>query len=333
MTSAAATSVGWGLIGCGDIAAKRVAAALRDTPQSTLVAVSRARAELLPAFAKEQGARRFYADWRELLKDLEVNAVYLATPVALHPEQAIAAAEAGKHVLCEKPMALSVDDCERMIAAAKHNHVRLGVAYYRHHYPVIDRMRSIIAAGEVGAPVIAQAQAFEPFNPAPDHPRSWLLKKASSGGGPMADFGCHRIEVLLDLMGPVKTTLGFLANVRFKDRDVEDTCVAHLGFENGARVTISVSHAAQERRDTLEIIGTLGSLHVPVLNEGRLRVITAEGVREEHHPPHANLHQPLVEDFVAALLAGRDSTVSGEIGLAVQRVLAAIYRQERPVVK
>lgn len=317
--------LGWGLIGCGDIAAKRVAAALRNAPHSELVSVSRARAELLPAFAAEHGARRFHTEWRELLRDPEVGAVYLATPVALHVEQAVAAAEAGKHVLCEKPMAIEVDACARMIAAARENRVRLGVAYYRHHYPVIARLRVILASGEIGQPVMAEAQAFEPFNPAPDHPRAWLLRKATSGGGPMADFGCHRIEVLLDLLGRVAHTRGFPSNVRFKDREVEDTCVARLGFESGASGLITVTHAAHERRDTLEIIGTLGSAYVPVLNDGRLRLTTAEGVREEHHPPHENLHQPLVENFVDAVRAGRDPTVSGGIGLEVQRVLAAIY--------
>jgi len=320
-----ARPLGWGLIGCGDIAAKRVAAALRDTPDSALVAVARARAELAAEFANEHGARRWHADWREVLRDPEVDAVYLATPVALHPEQAIAAAEAGKHVLCEKPMALDVDACARMVAAARQHAVRLGVAYYRHHYPVVARLRELIASGEIGLPVLAQAQAFEPFNLPADHRRAWFLRKADSGGGPMADFGCHRIEVLLDLLGPRANTHGFPTNVRFRDRQVEDTCVAHVQFASGAQALVTVTHAAHERRDTLEIIGTLGSLQVPVLNEGGLRVVTAQGTREERHPPHANLHQPLVEDFVAAARAGRDPAVTGEMGLEVQRVLAAIY--------
>src|SRR5918911_3426122 len=98
----------WGLVGCGDIARRRVAPALRELPNCELVAVSRARAELAPACAREFGAARWHGDWRELLADEEVDAVYVATPVHLHAAQAVAAAEAGKHVLCEKPMALSV---------------------------------------------------------------------------------------------------------------------------------------------------------------------------------------------------------------------------------
>ena len=324
------TPLRFGLIGCGDVAAKRVAAALREAPGSALLAASRARAELLPQFAKDHGISRTYADWRDLLRDPEVDAVYLATPVALHAEQTIAAAKAGKHVLCEKPMALDVDACRRMNEAARANGVRLGVAYYRHHYPVVARMRDALRSGEIGAPVFAHAQAFERFNASAGQPRGWLLQRSSSGGGPMADFGCHRIEVLLDLLGPVKSASGVLTNALFKERDVEDTCIATLLFEGGASGMVTVTHAAHERRDSIEILGTEGAMVVPTLNDGVVRITTAAGTREESHPPHPNLHLPLVEDFVRAVRERHAPTVSGEVGLAVQEVLAKIYAG-RPV--
>jgi predicted dehydrogenase len=289
--------------------------------------VARARAGLAAEFAVRHGARRWHADWRDVLKDAEVDAVYLATPVRLHAEQAVAAAEAGKHVLCEKPMALDVASGERMLAAARAHGVRLGIAYYRHHYPVIARLRELLASGEIGEPVLAQVQAFEPFDPGPDDPRAWLMRRSESGGGPMADFGCHRIEVLLDLLGPVVGVHGFPDNVRFREREVEDTCVAHLRFRSGAVAVLGVTHAAHEPRDTLELFGTRGSAHVSVLNRGGLRVVTATGAREERHPPHPNLHQPLVEDFVAAVREGREPLVTGEVGLDVARVVARIYGQ------
>jgi len=323
--SASAATVRWGLIGCGDIAAKRVAPALRDSPGSTLAAVARSRAELAAEFAQRHGARRGYADWRELLSDRDIDAVYVATPVRLHAEQAVAAAEAGKHVLCEKPMALDVAGCERMISAARAHGVKLGVAYYRHHYPVVARLRELIASGEIGRPVLVQVQAFELFDPPPAHPRAWLLRKSESGGGPMMDFGCHRIEVLLDLLGPVAEVRGTPTNVRFHDREVEDTCVAHFRFRSGAEAVLAVTHAAQESRDAVQLFASKGSAHVDVLNQGLLRVVTADGAREERHPPHANLHQPLVEDFVDAVRNDRPPIVTGEVGLEVNRVLAAIY--------
>jgi predicted dehydrogenase len=182
-----------------------------------------------------------------------------------------------------------------------------------------------VAAGEIGRPVTCQAEVFEPFNTPPGGDRSWLLDKAEAGGGPMMDFGCHRLEVMLDLFGPVRDARGFLANVRHQDRQVEDTGVAHLQFHSGVMAVLTVTHAAFERRDTFAIHGSEGSLQVPVLNDGLLRIVTAGGTREERHPPHVNLHQPLVEDFVAAVREGRDPAVSGEAGRDVSRLLDAIY--------
>ena len=316
--------LGWGLIGCGDIAQKRVAPAMRDSPSSELIAVNRAQSELAAAFAKQFGARRWYLDWKKLLLDDEIDAVYIATPVYLHAEQAIAAAEAGKHVLCEKPMAMNARECDQMIAACRSNKVKLGVAYYRHFYPVVERLKALIKSGEIGAPVLAQINAFEQFNPAADDPRSWLLQKDLSGGGPMFDFGCHRIEVLANLFGPIVEVKAITANVVF-DRQVEDTASALFRFEGGACAALSVSHAAAEAKDSLHIFGSLGSIRVSILNEGKIRVTGKLGERYESQPPHANLHAPLIEDFVQAVLTDREPAVSGETGRAVARIEEEIY--------
>ena len=316
--------VGWGLIGCGDISRKRVAPALRDLENCELVAVSRADPTRAESFAREFGARSWHADWRDLVRDPEVEAVYVATPVNLHAEQSIAAAGAGKHVLCEKPMALSVEECERMNAAAQANGVRLGVAYYRHFYPAVERVAEIIKSGEIGAPVVARADAFERFEPGPDHPRRWLIERGRAGGGPMFDFGCHRVEVLLNLFGRAVEVKGLTSNVVF-EREVEDTACALIRFEHGTQAVITAAHASREPRDTLEIFGSEGSIRIDVLNEGRLVIKSARGEREELHPPHANLHQPLIEDFACAVVEGRRPRVDGAVGQAVSEVLELIY--------
>jgi predicted dehydrogenase len=322
-------SVRWGLIGAGDIAQKRVAPALRDVSRSRLLGVARADAERAEAFARSFGADRWYRDYRELLADPEVDAVYVATPVHLHAEQTIAAAEAGKHVLCEKPMALDVAECDRMIAAARRHGVRLGVAYYRRFYPVVDRIKALLAAGEIGTPVLCQANAFEWLDMPADHPRGWFLRKAESGGGPMFDFGCHRIEVLLNLFGNARRVSGLLANVFFA-RDVEDTAAALFEFEQGTCAMLAVTHATSEPRDTLDVFGTRGAIHVPNLNRGELTITGGGSTRSEAHPPAQNLHAPLVEDFVEALLGGRDPAVGGVTGRAVAAIEAQIYAGSRP---
>ena len=265
----------WGLIGCGDISRKRAAPALRDAPGSTLAAVSRKRPELARAFAEEFGASRVHADWRDLVSDPDIDAVYVATPLAPHAEQTIAAAEAGKHVLCEKPMAMDTAACDRMIAAAQANRVKLGVAYYRRFYPVLLRVKELIESGQVGIPLIASLQAFERFATAPGKPVPWRLLRAEAGGGPMMDFGSHRLEMLVNLFGEVESVTGWTDNLLFPDREVEDCAGASLRHKRGVRAELLISHAASEPRDAVDIYLSEGALHIPILNTGELHVVSA----------------------------------------------------------
>jgi predicted dehydrogenase len=321
---ASGNTVRWGLIGCGDIARKRVAPALRDGQGCELAAVCRARSELAESFAREFGARRWHADWRDLVRDPDIDAVYVATPVDLHAPQSIAAAEAGRHVLCEKPMALSTAQCRAMIDACRANGVRLGVAYYRHFYPVVHRIKEIIAAGEIGRVGLADIQALEWYTIPEDSPRAWFFRRDRNGGGVLMDFGCHRIEVLLNLLGPVDEVRGLTGNTLFR-REVEDTATAGFRFQSGAMAHLAVAVSVKEPRDSLDVFGSEGSIHVPVLNQGAVRVVRSGTERLEDHPPHPNLHQPLAEDFARAVLDGREPEVGGETGLEVQRLIESVY--------
>ena len=318
------TILNWGLIGAGDIAKKRIAPALRDLPNSDFVAVSRSRFELAESFAREFGARKWFADWRDLIADDEIDAVYIATPVFLHAEQTIAAAEAGKHILCEKPMALGVKECDEMLAVCRANNVKLGIAYYRHFYPIIERVKAIIASGEIGKVSVAQINAFEYFDPSPEHSRFWLLEKEKSGGGPMKDFGCHRLEVLTNLFGKVSCLKSLIANVAF-ERKVEDTAATLLQFESGTCATLTVTHAAQEAQDTLDIFGTKGSIHIPILNQGELKLRIGNDERIESHPPASNVHQPLIAEFTDAVLTNREPLLNGELGKMIDVLTEQIY--------
>ena len=316
----------WGLIGAGDIARKRIAPALRDLPNGEFVSVSRSRSELAESFAAEFGARKWFADWREQILDDEIDAVYLATPVNVHAEQTIVAAEAGKHVLCEKPMALAVKDCDDMIAACKANNVKLGIAYYRRLYPAVIRAKQIIDSGEIGKVSFAQIIAFEYFDPAPDHPRRWFVEKEKSGGGPMIDFGCHRIEVFTNLFGSVRRLQSLISN-DVLGREVEDTASALFQFENGTCAALTVTHASIEPQDTLDIYGTSGSIHIPSLNLGQLRITSSGSERHEALPPTANFHEPLIADFADAVLLGREPQVDGETGREISRLIEEIYEE------
>jgi predicted dehydrogenase len=312
------------LIGAGDIVRKRVAEALRDGTGCDLVAISRARAELAEPFAREVGARRWFQSWRDLVTDPEIDAVYVATPVRFHAEQTIAAAAAGKHVLCEKPMAMDLAECDRMIAACRAAGVALGIAYYRRFYPIVARVKQIIDAEEIGTLVFVQMNAFEPFDRRPGEPRSWLLQRSEAGGGPMADFGCHRLEVLLHLVGPIRRVTSLVSTIALK-REVEDTAVALLQFERGASGVLAVTHAAADSQDTLDLFGTKGSIRIRSLASGEMVVRVGGVERSESHPPARNVHMPLVEGFAEAVQAGRAPAVDGHVGRAVAAIQDAIY--------
>jgi len=314
----------WGLIGCGDIARKSVVPAIQNTKNSTLLTINRSDSDKAEEFAKEFSIGRWTASWEELVHESEINSVYVATPVYLHAEQTVAAAENGKHVLCEKPMALNASECRRMIDACSANNVKLGIAYYRHLFSPVKRIKEIIESGEIGQIVHVQANNFENFNLSPGADRYWFLQKNLSGGGPMMDMGCHRIELFTNLFGPVKKTSAFLDNIIFK-REVEDIATAHFEFESGATGLLVSAHGIKEPKDTLDIYGEKGSIHAAVLNEGTLKITTDHGNRTEKHPNPSNFHQPLIGNFTNAVLKNKRPAVTGEMGMEINIILDKIY--------
>ncbi len=223
-------------------------------------------------------------------------------------------------------MALNTAEADKMLDACKANNVKLGIAYYRYLYPSINRIKGIIASGEIGKVVHIQSNNFENFYRQPGEPRYWLLEKEKSGGGPMMDMGCHRIEVFTNIAGTVNQVESFNNNIVFK-REVEDSSIAHFKFENGATGILTSSHAAKEAKDTLDIYGSEGSIHVPVLNEGTITIVNSNGTRTEKYPNHPNVHQPLIEDFIQAIIENREPAVTGKMAREITRILDNIYRR------
>lgn len=317
----------WGIIGCGDIAVKRVIPALQSARGSSLMAVSRQDPRLLDECARKFGIPFAEKRWEDLVSRDDVDAVYIASPVYLHAEQTLAAIRAGKHVLCEKPMAMDRHEAARMLNAARESEVALGVAYYRRFYPIVKRIKAILQSGQLGHTVYIHSDNFEPINPMPNQPRYWLMQPEKSGGGPMMDMGCHRIEAFTYLLGPVRRVSGSLSNARYK-RQVEDTAIAAFEFESGAAGMLASSHAPGIPADTLDISCTGGSLHVPVLNGTELHIRDSKApgqVSIERFETLPNVHLPLVEDFMQAVSEQRQPAVDGAAGLEVTRLLDMIY--------
>ncbi|MBB6481248.1 Gfo/Idh/MocA family protein [Spirochaeta isovalerica] len=318
------TPVKWALCGAGDICEKRVAPAIRDLPGAHPHSVSRRNKALLEEFAERFGFSRTYTDWKEQFRDPEAEAVYIATPVNLHREQSIFAMEQGKHVLCEKPMALNSREASLMLDAAKANGVRFGVAYYRRFYPMVEKIMEVLGDKGIGSPRYVQVQNFEPFNRKEGEARYWLLKPEISGGGPMMDMGCHRLELLHYLFGEIADLTSTLKTLRFQ-REVEDTSVALLTFKTGLMANVASLHTVQEPRDTIEIYGTEGSIHVENLNEGIYRIVKNGEKEKGVCPPRTNAHSPLIDDFCRAIREERDPAVTGDWALKTTELLDRIY--------
>ena len=315
----------WGVVGCGDIVRRRVGPALKSLPGCEIAGVARRDPERLESCCEKMQVERGFVDWRNLVRDDAIEAVYIATPVRTHCDQVLAALEHGKHVLCEKPLGMDAGECRKMWAASQKSAGTLGVAYYRHYYPAVLRMKEIMASGEIGDTILATAQVSETFLPSADHPRRWILDKSQAGGGSLMDFGCHRIEVLLHLMGKETAAAGVCGRV-YRDHDVEDTATVAIQFASGASGVVTATRGGTVERDAVCIQGTHGVVQVDNLNGGWLTVSGDGGTRQETLPCHANPHLPLIEDFCDAIREKRPPDVDAETGWRVQRIIDAVYR-------
>lgn len=290
----------WLIIGIGDIARKRVIPAILAEPRSTLYgAVTRD-----PKKAAAYPGIRVWTALDNALQDGTIDAVYVASPVVLHAPQAIACLRAGKHVLCEKPVAMNYPEAQSMVAAAQETAKLFGVAYYRRLYPKLIRTKELIAQGAIGQPVLAEANCHGWLD-IPD--REWQVNPAMAGGGPLYDTGSHRIDAFNFLFGrPVKAA-GLLSNAVHRVA-VEDSATVLIDYENRVRGIVDVRWNSHVARDQFRVIGTEGEINLDPLNGPSLRY----SGKEEQLPAHTNVHYPAVENFVSAVLDGTPLSCAGE---------------------
>lgn len=318
----------WGIIGCGDVCEHKGGPALYRASDSELVAVMRRDREKAADFAVRHGAKRHYNKVEDLLADPEVNAVYIATPVNLHHPHTIQAARAGKHIFCEKPMALNALECEEMIRVCKENEVELMVAYYRRFFPEVVKMKEILEGGEIGKVVLARVQYSGFYHQDPSDPNSWRVSPEVSGGGGMMDLGSHRLDLLNFLLGQVEDVAAFTDTQTF-DFPVDDSAALILRFEGGAQAVANFNWNIKVGSDIFEVYTTEGKLAADRLGDGRLKVYHGGEVKEYESPPHQITHLPLVENFVQSLNSGVETLIPGEEGLRTSQVLDAAYRSSK----
>jgi predicted dehydrogenase len=290
----------WIVIGIGDISTKRVIPAIQAEPRSRLYGlVTRDLAKASRYNAK------VWTSLDDALLDPAVEVVYVATPVFLHAPRTIQSLCAGKHVLCEKPMAMNEAEARLMLETAEKSGLTFGAAYYRRTYPKLQRARQLLEAGAIGTPVLAELTSHSWFD-AHDGERSWLLDPAKAGGGPLFDIASHRIDVLNFLFGEPLRVSGHLSNV-VHHYAVEDNATVMIDYESGVRGIVDVRWHSKIKRDECRIRGTEGEMDLSPLNGPEL--VYPGG--SENLPPHTNLHYPMIENFVDAILGKAPLLASG----------------------
>jgi predicted dehydrogenase len=331
--------IGFGIVGTGMVA-RYHARAIAETPGARLVATCRADASRA-AEASAELAVPCEPSFEALLDRSDVDAVCLCTPSGLHAEQTLLAARAGKHVLVEKPMALTLPDADAMIAACHEAGVHLGVAFQRRTDPACRELYEAIQAGELGQLVLGTASVpyFRPksyYESAPWR-GTWLL----DGGGALMNQGIHLVDLLVWLMGGEAEVAGASGGTATHSIEVEDCVVAALrfrgGLSDGARGTLSATTAAAPGfPHRVEIYGTRGGAQIegdglvrweggePRIRPGALDPASAGSGASPTGLSNVG-HTLLLQDFVAAVHEGREPLISGAEGRRSLALVLAVY--------
>jgi len=333
------TPIGFAILGTGIIAeTHHQAIAMNAEHGARLVAVGHYDRSRFAAIGEQFGVPCLSE--AELLKRADVDVVCLATPSGQHAEQAIAAAKADKHVLVEKPLALSLADADAMIAACDAAGVRLGVLLQRRTEPLFRQVYDAIRAGDLGE--ITMASVCMPYHRPQAYydQAAWRGTWEQDGGGVLMNQGIHFVDLLLWLMGADPVQITARAATLQRQIEVEDTVVATLEFSNGALATLSATSTAPPGfRQRVELYGTDGAIQLEGDDVVRWESARGTGPGASTAEPAAAspsafptvgsqspvAHAELIRDFVEALRDGRPPAVDGREGRRSVAAVLGIY--------
>jgi UDP-N-acetylglucosamine 3-dehydrogenase len=327
-------SIGVAVIGCGSTAHRRHLPSWAALPGVRLVAVVSRDARRRQEAAARYGAARAYSDWRQALDDPEVTAVDICVPHSLHAEIAVAAARAGRHVLCEKPMATDLRAAEEMVATAEHSGVVLMPFHNMTTGGTARRALDLVRAGAVGRPILIRGVMAHGGPDAADPGRRWFLSE-EAGGGAILDLGPHLFDLVAHLAGQPAQRLR--ATLRREGGPGERDGLVEVAFPDGglAQIALSWSHVAG-RETRLVVQGTGGVLHVnfllqpepsPGVPAAPLALARPGTPARVEYPEPSDGIDPCVA-FVAAV-QGNSALVTAMDGLETVRYIDAAYRSDR----
>jgi len=303
---------------------------LQKAAGSRLVAVMRRNGDLAADYARRHGVPRWYDDASDLLADPEVNAIYVATPPSTHALYTQMAAQAGKPVYVEKPMARTYRECQNMIAACREAGVPLYAAYYRRGLPRFCKIKELIDSGAIGEVRFVNVVLYQP-PPAGGHDPDrlpWRVVPEIAGAGIFLDLASHTLDFLDYALGPVTEAQGSAAN-QAGLYDAEDVVTGTWVHASGARGTGTWCFGAFRSEDMNEVVGSAGRLCFSSFGTEPVLLETAEGVTEFaiEHPPH--VQQPLIQTVVDELLGKGTCPSTGESGARTSWVMDQMVRDYR----
>jgi len=332
-----------GVIGCGNIG-KTHAKAFANIAGADLAACCDGDAARAEALAEVHGVPHVFTDVGELLRSGTVDAVTVCTPHPTHADIVVAAAAAGVHVICEKPLAVDIAEANRMVAAAERGGIKFAGIFQRRFWPAAQRIRKAIDDGKLGRITHGECRVYiwrpESYFAAD----AWRGKWATEGGGALMNQAVHAIDLLQWYLGPVTEVFGRWAKLRDGDYiDVEDTAVATLVCANGALATIQASTNYNPQFGFhVQVHGTSGATasvwEMPEGVEGITDIWTVPGEASAVHdrardgdprPGFPEFHRLQLEDFVQAIQEGRDPAVTGAEGKKALEIILAIYESTR----
>ena len=302
MTQTRQRPTGWGLIGASTIAAEHMIDAIRTQSGHEVVAVASSNAQRAKDYAAKHEIAGAYDSVADLLADPAVDVVYISTTNELHRDQVIAAAAGGKHVLCEKPLALNIEDVQAMVAACAAAGVVMATNHHLRNAATHRKIRDLIKQGAIGRPLFARV-----FHAVylPPHLQGWRIDKPAAGGGVILDITVHDADTLRFILGsePVEATA--LSQSAFLGKEgLEDGVMAVLRFDNGVLAQLHDAFTTPFAGNGIEIHGDKGSIVGQNVMTQRAvgSVVLRDGTGEQAiEIAHENLYARGVAQFCAAI--------------------------------
>lgn len=322
----------WGILSTAKIGLKAVIPAIQRSQNGEVTVIASRTLENARRAADAAGIPRALGSYEELVESPDVDAVYIPLPNNLHKEWTIRAAQAGKHILCEKPLALNAAEVEEMIAAADRYRVLLIEAFMYRFHPQFARLQELIAGGAIGqVKMVRSAFCFQMSNPETN-----IRMKPELGGGALMDVGCYCVNMARLVAGtePVEV----MASADYAASGVDETLVAMLRFPNDVRAHFDCSFRT-DYREHLEVQGTAHRVDLPrpIKPGSRAAEIYLRYDETDTTSPNASLltapaanhYRLMVHQFATAVLDGTPLPYLPEDGLANMRVIDALYESAR----